>query len=75
MKTTLLVSLLVVCAFASGCAAKLISANEKTVIVQARRSDMAGALDIAETECFKRGLHARAVSKPSEEQFGFECVR
>jgi len=67
--------LLLVCALMTGCAAELISANEKTIIVQARRQDVANAQDIAEAECQKRGLHARLTSKPASNQFGFDCVR
>ena len=66
---------LVACALVSGCAAQLVSVNEKTIVVQARRSDVAGATDIAEAQCQRRGLHARLVTKPAENQFGFECVR
>jgi len=67
--------LLLVCVLMTGCAAELISANEKTIIVQARRQDVANAQDIAEAECQKRGLHARLTSKPASNQFGFDCVR
>jgi len=67
--------LLLVCVLMTGCAAELISSNEKTIIVQARRQDVANAQDIAEAECQKRGLHARLTSKPASNQFGFDCVR
>ena len=67
--------LLLVCVLMTGCAVKLISANDKTIVVQARRQDVAKAQDIAETECQKRGLHARLTSKPASDQFGFDCVR
>ena len=67
--------LLLVCVLMTGCAVELISANEKTIIVQARRQDVAKAQDIAEAECQKRGLHARLTSKPASDQFGFDCVR
>ncbi len=67
--------LLLVCVLMTGCAVELISSNEKTIVVQARRQDVAKAQDIAETECQKRGLHARLTSKPANDQFGFDCVR
>jgi len=67
--------LLLVCVLMTGCAVELISANDKTIVVQARRQDVAKAQDIAETECQKRGLHARLTSKPASDQFGFDCVR
>ena len=67
--------LLLVCVLMTGCAAELISSNEKLIVVQARRQDVANAQDIAEAECQKRGLHARLTSKPASNQFGFDCVR
>jgi len=67
--------MLLVCILMTGCAAELISSNEKLIVVQARRQDVANAQDIAEAECQKRGLHARLTSKPASNQFGFDCVR
>ncbi|MCZ8256205.1 MAG: hypothetical protein O9327_11115 [Polaromonas sp.] len=75
-KPTLLSSLLLASAFLSGCAAELISTNEKLIIVKGRPSQLVDATEIAETECQKRGrMHARLISKPAPEQYGFECVR
>lgn len=67
--------LLLVCVLMTGCAAELINADDKLIVVQARRQDVANAQDIAEAECQKRGLHARLTSKPASNQFGFDCVR
>lgn len=66
---------LLACVLMSGCAAELVSVNEKQIVVKARPSRLGEATDIAETECLKRGLHARLVTKPAPDQYGFECVR
>jgi hypothetical protein len=75
-KLPLLSSLLVASALLSGCAAELLSSNEKLIIVKGRPSQTLEVTDIAEAECQKRGRqHARMISKPAEGQYGFECVR
>ncbi|MEO7886776.1 MAG: hypothetical protein ABI893_13550 [Polaromonas sp.] len=66
---------LLACIVISGCAAELVSTNDKLIVVKARPSKLGEATDIAEAECQKRGLHARLVTKPTNEQYGFECVR
>jgi|GEM_PF-794369 len=72
----LLPSLLVATALLSGCAAELLSSNEKLIIVKGRPSQLPDASEIAETECQKRGgQRARLISKPAEGQYGFECIR
>ncbi len=67
--------LLLVCVLMSGCAAELVSANDKLIIVKARASQRGEAQDVAENECLKRGLHARLTTRPAEGQLGFDCVR
>jgi hypothetical protein len=75
-KLILLSSLLLASAFLSGCAAELVSTNEKLIIVKGRPSQMLEITDIAETECQKRSrMRARLVTKPEPGQYGFECVR
>ena len=75
-KLSLLSSLLLACAVLSGCAAELLSTNEKLIVVKGRPSQLVDATEIAETECQKRGrMHARLISKPEPGQYGFECVR
>jgi hypothetical protein len=66
---------LLACILMSGCAAELVSANDKLIVVKARPSKLGEATDIAEMQCQQRGLHARLVTKPTPEQYGFECVR
>lgn len=67
--------LLLVCVLTTGCAAELVSVNDKLIVVKARPSKLGEARDIAETECLKRGLHARLTTRPAEGQYGFDCVR
>lgn len=75
-KISLLSSLLLASAFLSGCAAELLSTNEKLIIVKGRPSQLVEITEIAETECQKRSrMRARLVTKPAPEQYGFECVR
>jgi hypothetical protein len=75
-KLPLLSALLLASALLSGCAAELLSNNEKLIIVKGRPSQLADATEIAETECQKRArMHARLISKPEPGQYGFECVR
>ena len=57
-----------------GCAAKVISATPRNVIVQARTQDIADATTLAEAECKKQGMYARLSSKPMPNQYSFDCV-
>lgn len=59
----------------AGCAAELVSADDKLIVVKARRSQVLEATDVAETQCQRRGMHARLTTKPADGQFGFDCVR
>jgi hypothetical protein len=72
MKTLLT---LLACALMSGCAAELVSADDKLIVVKARPSKLEDAREIAETQCQRRGLHARLTTKPASDQYGFDCVR
>jgi hypothetical protein len=75
-KFSLLASLLLASAFLSGCAAQLVSTNEKLIVVKGRPSQLVEITEIAETECQKRSrMRARLVTKPEPGQYGFECVR
>lgn len=75
-KPVLLSSLLLASAFLSGCAAQLVSTNEKLIVVKGRPSQMVEINEIAETECNKRSrMRARLITKPEPGQYGFECVR
>lgn len=66
--------LLLACVLFSGCAAKVLSSTERTVIVQARIQDVADAQEVANSECKKRGLYARLSGKATTNQFVFDCV-
>ena len=59
----------------SACAAKIISSTDNLIVVQARERNRAEALELAETHCQQRGLHARLTRRMAEDQLGFECVR
>lgn len=60
----------------SGCAAKLIASNERTVIINAHSSDPAGAIAIAQQECSKYDRHARLSEKPrGDRQWTFDCIK
>ena len=66
---------LLACALMSGCAAELVSADDKLIVVKARPSKLDDARDIAEAQCQRRGLHARLTTRPATDQYGFDCVR
>lgn len=70
-----LAPLLCVLMLMSGCAAELISATDRQVIVKARPSQTGEAQDVAEAQCQQRGLHARLTTRPAAGQLGFDCVR
>lgn len=59
----------------SACATKIISSTDNLIVVQARERNRAEALELAETQCQQRGLHARLTRRLAEDQLGFECVR
>jgi hypothetical protein len=58
----------------SGCAAQVLSAGERTVVIKARSNDIASAQALAETECSKRGLHVRLSIKASPVKYVFDCI-
>ena len=72
MRAVLLVLMSVI--VLAGCAAKVISAAPRNVIVQARVQDIADATTLASAECKKHGMYARLGSKPMPNQFSFDCV-
>lgn len=75
MKTLAPALVLAASVLMAGCAAELVSDNDKLVVVKARPSQTREAQDVAEAQCQKRGLHARLSSRPAEGQLGFDCVR
>lgn len=58
----------------TGCAAKVTSATDRSVIVRAGLVDAAGAQAAADIECKKRDRHARLSGKLSTNEFVFDCV-
>jgi hypothetical protein len=58
----------------SGCAAQVLSAGERTVVIKARSDDVASAQALAETECSKHGLHARLSIQASPVKYVFDCI-
>lgn len=65
---------LLVCVLMSGCAAKVLSSSEKSVIVQARIQDVAEAQHLADAECKQRGTLAKLSGKLTINQYIFDCV-
>lgn len=58
-----------------GCAAKITSSSERTVMVNAGSMDGAGAQALADTECKKNGRFARLLTKPTgDRQWVFDCI-
>ena len=68
-------SLLLLCVLMSGCAAKLLSADDKKVVVQSTPREMVSAQDLADAECAKRGNRARLTGKISSDQYVYDCIR
>ncbi|MBX3653185.1 MAG: hypothetical protein KF686_03305 [Ramlibacter sp.] len=64
---------LLVAVLASGCAAKVLSVSERSVVVQARIQDVAEAQSLANAECAKSGRKARLAGKLTANQFSFDC--
>ena len=59
----------------SACGTKIISSTDDLIVIQATPRNRAEALELAETRCLQRGLHARLTRRIAEDQLGFECVR
>jgi hypothetical protein len=58
----------------SGCAAQVMSATDRSVVVKARIQDVADAQQLAEAECAKSGRKARLSGKLTQNQYVFDCV-
>jgi ABC-type molybdate transport system substrate-binding protein len=60
----------------TGCAASVITSNERMVMVHAGSLDAKKAMDLAQTECAKYHRHARLTAKPDEDmQWVFDCIQ
>ena len=58
----------------TGCAAQVVSSSPRTVVIQAGSAQVAEAQSAADTECAKNKLFARLASKPTPNQFIYDCV-
>jgi hypothetical protein len=59
----------------AGCAAKIDASNDRMVMINAHPKDPAGALNLAQQECQKRGRQARLNSRPQmDRQWVFDCI-
>lgn len=59
----------------AGCAAKVTSSSERTVMVNAGSVDGATAQSLANAECKKYGRFARLMTKPTNDrQWVFDCI-
>ena len=57
-----------------GCAARVLSEGERTVVIETRSDDIAGAQALADSVCSKHGLHARLSIKVSAVKYVFDCI-
>lgn len=57
----------------AGCAAKVVSTGERTVVVHARIQDVADAQKLADAECAKFKRKARLSGKATMNQFVYDC--
>ncbi|SEL26060.1 hypothetical protein SAMN05216387_107110 [Nitrosovibrio tenuis] len=73
--------LLMVCLIAgvilSGCAAKVISSNSRTVVVESQGMDSAESQLLADKECAKHQRYARVTARPTYwlREYVFDCVQ
>lgn len=60
----------------SGCAAKVISSNPRTVIVHSEGMDTAGSQALADKECAKYQKDAKLTGRPTYwlREYVFDCV-
>lgn len=60
----------------TGCAAKVVAGNDRMVMVNAGSADAAGAFNLAQQECQKRGMQARLNTRPQgDRQWVFDCIK
>ena len=58
----------------AGCAAQVLSSSPRTVVVQAGSVQVGEAQAAADAECKKHGRLARLASKPTPNQYIYDCV-
>lgn len=65
---------LVVALTLAGCAAKVVSSSERSVVVNAHPRDVAEAQSLADQQCLKHGRKARLLRLPQgDRSFLFDC--
>lgn len=57
-----------------GCAAQVLSSSPRSVVVQAGSAQAGEAQQAADAECAKHKLYARLASKPTPNQFIYDCI-
>jgi hypothetical protein len=58
----------------SGCAAKVLSSSPRTVVVNAGSVEAGKAQVAADAECKRHSKLARLASKPSPNQYIYDCI-
>jgi hypothetical protein len=58
----------------SSCATRLISSNQRSVIIKAGSAQAASAQAMADKECAKYSRFAKLTMKPSLNEYVFDCV-
>lgn len=70
---------LLVASMSTGCATHVVSSNERSVIVEANRGEIAEAQKLADIECAKYNRFAKISIKPDnynhDYNYIFECVQ
>lgn len=61
-------------ALITGCAARVTSSSDRSVIIRAGLIDAAGAQAAADVECKKRDRFARLSGKLSPNEYVYDCV-
>jgi hypothetical protein len=68
---------LVVASSLSGCAPRVISSSDRTVVVESFNKNYPESQKLADAECKKYGLSARMAGRPDHvhSEFVYDCVR
>lgn len=61
----------------SGCAARIISSNPRTVVVESQGMDTADSQALADKECAKHHKYAKLTGRPTYwlREYVFDCVQ
>lgn len=70
-RTILMILILALC---TGCATRVISSNNRSVIIKAGTAMAASAQKMADEECAKHSRYARLALKPMPNEYVFDCV-